>query len=317
MIVTSVVVLCCAQVSYQELDRVQTDIRSSVRSGIASAVSSLNDQLARVSKCRPDDILADVTTWLTRGYLPSSLVTTMAQSFHEAQLASPRRLQAALVRLGVRTHPAALGATSTLACPLAGSPWVPAVFGGQAGTLPAHGGAPYRVYGGVNLPLNMDQRDGRGDSGNGSGDGSGSGSGSGGGGSSGYQNWSLGSGKPIHCMTRAMRAPVWSTVRKRYWKERAYAIDKKGIGSDSVMWNTDIVRDRDGTVLVDNLASNLERMRRGYAPKDHWGHSIELHHDIPQSSGRCDVHVPWNIREVTREQHAAMDSFRRLAAQVY
>ncbi|MPN17026.1 hypothetical protein SDC9_164375 [bioreactor metagenome] len=56
----------------------------------------------------------------------------------------------------------------------------------------------------------------------------------------------------------------------------------------------------------------MERMNRGSAPLDKNGNPIELHHHNPQRNGGPDVNNPINLREVTREQHAALDPYRHL-----
>ena len=39
---------------------------------------------------------------------------------------------------------------------------------------------------------------------------------------------------------------------------------------------------------------------------------MELHHHVPQRLGLADRHSPFNLREVTREQHAALGPYRNL-----
>ncbi|WEE80433.1 HNH/ENDO VII family nuclease [Comamonas testosteroni] len=53
-------------------------------------------------------------------------------------------------------------------------------------------------------------------------------------------------------------------------------------------------------------------MNRGSAPLDKNGNPIELHHHNPQRNGGADVNNPINLREVTREQHAALEPYRHL-----
>ena len=50
----------------------------------------------------------------------------------------------------------------------------------------------------------------------------------------------------------------------------------------------------------------------GSAPLDANGNPMELHHHVPQRLGHADRHSPFNLREVTREQHAALDPYRNL-----
>ena len=85
------------------------------------------------------------------------------------------------------------------------------------------------------------------------------------------------------------RPPTWDVVRSRYWKNRA-----------------------DAAKLGEFDAANLARMRRGSAPLDRNGNPMELHHHNPQRNGGRDVNNPYNLREVTREQHAALDPYRHL-----
>ena len=50
----------------------------------------------------------------------------------------------------------------------------------------------------------------------------------------------------------------------------------------------------------------------GSAPLYANGNPIELHHHVPQRLGHADRHSPFNLREVTREQHAALSPYRNL-----
>ena len=86
------------------------------------------------------------------------------------------------------------------------------------------------------------------------------------------------------------KAPEWDVVRSRYWKNRYTASKSSGEFSPA----------------------NMSRMERGAAPTDAYGKSMELHHHIPQRKGGADINNPINLREVTREQHAAIDEFRHL-----
>ncbi|MEI7078923.1 HNH/ENDO VII family nuclease, partial [Pectobacterium versatile] len=85
-------------------------------------------------------------------------------------------------------------------------------------------------------------------------------------------------------------APSWDTVRSRYWKNRYEA--SKGSGEFT--------------------KENLKLMKRGNAPLDSNGNPYELHHHLPQRNGGANVNNPINLREVTREQHAALDPYRHL-----
>jgi hypothetical protein len=86
--------------------------------------------------------------------------------------------------------------------------------------------------------------------------------------------------------------PSWDVVRSRYWKNR-YKASK----------NT-----------KEFSRANLRRMRRGSAPLDYnpntgnW-ESRELHHHIPQRNNGSNS--PINLREVSPDQHRALDPFRR------
>jgi len=84
--------------------------------------------------------------------------------------------------------------------------------------------------------------------------------------------------------------PSWDVVRSRYWKSRA------GLASDGEF-----------------SKANLRRMRRGRAPLDYNPRtgkyeSRELHHVQAQRNG--GENSPINIREVTPDQHGAVDPFR-------
>lgn len=50
----------------------------------------------------------------------------------------------------------------------------------------------------------------------------------------------------------------------------------------------------------------------GSAPLDANGNPMELHYHVPQRLGHADRHSPFNLREVTRKQHAALDPYRNL-----
>jgi hypothetical protein len=86
-------------------------------------------------------------------------------------------------------------------------------------------------------------------------------------------------------------APDWDVVRSRYWKNRSHSASPREFSQ-----------------------ANLERMRRGSAPLDYnartrqW-ESRELHHVDPQRNGGS--HGPFNLREVTPDQHRALDRYRR------
>jgi RHS repeat-associated protein len=86
--------------------------------------------------------------------------------------------------------------------------------------------------------------------------------------------------------------PNWDSVRSRYWKNRADASVRENTGEFD--------------------AATLARMRRGRAPMDAEGNAMELHHHNPQRYPGPYTNNPGNLREVTREQHAALDPFRHL-----
>ena len=56
----------------------------------------------------------------------------------------------------------------------------------------------------------------------------------------------------------------------------------------------------------------LVRYDYGSAPLDANGNPMELHHHVLQRLGLADRHSPFNLREVTREQHAALGPYRNL-----
>ncbi|MCR4566704.1 MAG: HNH/ENDO VII family nuclease [Pseudobutyrivibrio sp.] len=92
-------------------------------------------------------------------------------------------------------------------------------------------------------------------------------------------------GDPIDNLTRTGKEPSWSTVRARYWKNKAYYY------------------------ADDYLDSDLIRMRKGLAPiEPETGASMELHHkngrDIP------NPHNIENLKEVWPWEHDAIDKFR-------
>jgi uncharacterized protein RhaS with RHS repeats len=85
--------------------------------------------------------------------------------------------------------------------------------------------------------------------------------------------------------------PSWNVVRSRYWKNRSEAASPGEFSQ-----------------------ANLERMKRGSAPQDfnsrtgQW-ESRELHHVDPQRNGGSNG--PFNLRELTPEQHRALDRHRK------
>jgi len=96
-------------------------------------------------------------------------------------------------------------------------------------------------------------------------------------------------GDPINNLTKKGNVPKWSTVRQRYWKNRALN-SKKGEFSED----------------------NLKLMKKGNAPlvknpKTGKMESVELHHDPSQKEGGL-----FDVIEVTPEQHSKIDKHRKL-----
>lgn len=56
----------------------------------------------------------------------------------------------------------------------------------------------------------------------------------------------------------------------------------------------------------------LVRYDYGSAPLDANGNPMELHLHISQRLGHVDRHSLFNLREVTREEHATFDPYRNL-----
>ena len=106
-----------------------------------------------------------------------------------------------------------------------------------------------------------------------------------------FRRWKR--GDPIDKIMPDGSSPSWDTVRSRYWKNRHQA--SRGTGEFS--------------------PQNMRRMRRGNAPRDYNPRtgryeSRELHHVDPQRAGGSNG--PFNLREVTPDQHAAIDPYRRV-----
>ncbi|UWQ09737.1 SpvB/TcaC N-terminal domain-containing protein [Aliiroseovarius crassostreae] len=102
-----------------------------------------------------------------------------------------------------------------------------------------------------------------------------------------FQRWKNGDAidKPMPDGT----APSWDVVRSRYWKNRAS-------GSSGEF-----------------SQANLDRMREGKAPLDYNPRTgnmepRELHHVIPQRAN--GPNSPINLRELTPDQHGAVDPYR-------
>ncbi len=95
-------------------------------------------------------------------------------------------------------------------------------------------------------------------------------------------------GDPHHALTAAGREPIWATIRRRYWQNRAQSA-------------------RPGEFTPENLA----RMRRGLAPLDRAsGRPVELEHIVPQRTGHPDRHR--DLMELTPLEHSFFDRFRRV-----
>jgi len=107
-----------------------------------------------------------------------------------------------------------------------------------------------------------------------------------------FPRWNL--GDPIDKIMRNGSNPSWDVVRSRYWKNRADAIIREGIPG----YNAD----------------QISRMRSGRALLGANGAPMEIHHNIPQRSGATNINNPANLREVTPQQHAALDPHRKLAS---
>ncbi len=102
-------------------------------------------------------------------------------------------------------------------------------------------------------------------------------------------------GQDITNRTRLGNVPKWSTVRYRYWKNKAYEIK-----SDPIF------RPRYAT------PENIKRMEKGRAPQqfnDRTGRweSRELHHIPPQRDGGL-----FDVIELWPDEHATADKFRHI-----
>jgi RHS repeat-associated protein len=100
------------------------------------------------------------------------------------------------------------------------------------------------------------------------------------------QGWTV--GDPINNKTFKGNTPSWSTVRARYWKNRAYHAEK---GEFS--------------------AGNLTRMQKGLAPQrvnptTGKTESMELHHDPPQREGGL-----FDVQEKWPSEHQQVDPYRK------
>jgi hypothetical protein len=94
-------------------------------------------------------------------------------------------------------------------------------------------------------------------------------------------------GHPIDAPTAAGREPSWSTVRQRYWKNRA-------------------ANAAPGEFTPESLA----RMKKGRAAIDpHSGKPMELEHVVPQRTCAPGRHA--TVWELTPFEHAFLDRFRR------
>lgn len=99
------------------------------------------------------------------------------------------------------------------------------------------------------------------------------------------KGWSL--GDDITTITKAGKAPSWSTVKSRYWKNEAL------------------------NHAADYTQSNLNRMAKGLAPQVSFNgkmYSMELHHITPRRLGGSNSYD--NLLKVTPWKHAEIDPFR-------
>lgn len=104
-------------------------------------------------------------------------------------------------------------------------------------------------------------------------------------------------GQPINNRTVIGKAPKWSTVRARHWKNKAFLHENGQINAPQ---------------LYEPTAENIARMKKGLAPQTYNPakqklESIELHHDPSQSQGGL-----FNFIEVTPDQHARLDPHRHI-----
>ena len=88
-------------------------------------------------------------------------------------------------------------------------------------------------------------------------------------------------GDDITALTRAGNAPSWSTVRQRYWKNKAF-------------YNPF------------TYPNDLSRMKKGLAPKGRDGFSMELHHPY----GRIGENF-YIFEEITRTNHIMIHNLGR------
>jgi RHS repeat-associated protein len=108
----------------------------------------------------------------------------------------------------------------------------------------------------------------------------------------GFPKWRR--GEPIDKVMPNGEYPSWDVVRSRYWKNRYESTKSTGEFSKA----------------------NQARMRSGQAPLDKNPRtgkleSRELHHNDPQRNMNSDRHGPLNLREVTPDQHRALDPYRQ------
>ena len=85
-------------------------------------------------------------------------------------------------------------------------------------------------------------------------------------------------GDDITNLTSAGKAPSWSTIRSRYWKNQA------NIRASSQWYDIE-------------FEDNYERMKRGLAPIGYDGKSVELHHVVGKKN---DI---YNFVEMTATDH--------------
>jgi len=107
-----------------------------------------------------------------------------------------------------------------------------------------------------------------------------------------FKRWKL--GEPIDKPMPDGSPPSWRTVRRRYWRNRWAASKGTGEFTDS----TDIARMKRGQPPLD------------YNPRTGQMEPRELHHIRQQQHG--GDHSPLNLVEVTPDQHAFVDPFRKI-----
>ena len=111
-------------------------------------------------------------------------------------------------------------------------------------------------------------------------------------------------GQPVDQITPRGEYPSWNRVRTRTWRNHLQLYEH-GDAEQRLM----IKRSSQFEWSSDNIL----RMRRGAAPLDYDGNSLELAHVKSQSNG--GRHGPLNVLMMTRQQHADTDTHRSLPGQ--